>query len=237
GLLLLPYSLISTIVAVRVGKLVSVVGSRRLILGGLTSMIFGLLAMIGGMQSSTLIVVMGTVLVALGDSLCLTPITSLAMTAVPPERAGMASGIMSAQRALGSTVGFAVLGSVLAAVLTTTLSEHLAQALPDPTERKEVAATIIGNANPRAYVAEIGPGRPILHMDAATRAAILAAPARDFVEGIRWSLGSAVVLLSVVFAAGFAGFPRGRGAIADATHEAARLEKEEAGRSPEGALS
>jgi hypothetical protein len=42
--------------------------------------------------------------------LCLTPITSLAMTAVPAERAGMAAGIMSAQRALGSTVGFAVLG-------------------------------------------------------------------------------------------------------------------------------
>src|SRR5262249_3387628 len=104
-------------------------------------------------------------------------------------------------------------------------------------ERREVAATIIGNANPRAYAAEIGPGRPILHMDAATQAAILAAADRDFVEGIRWSLGTALALLGAVFAAGFAGCPRGKGGIADATREAARLEKEEGGASPEGALS
>ena len=45
---------------------------------------------------------------------------------------------MSAQRALGSTVGFAVLGSILAAALTATLSAHLASALPDPTERKTI---------------------------------------------------------------------------------------------------
>jgi hypothetical protein len=44
-------------------------------------------------------------------------------------------------------------GEKVAATLTTTLSAHLAGALPDPTEREEVAATIIRNANPRAYAA------------------------------------------------------------------------------------
>jgi EmrB/QacA subfamily drug resistance transporter len=237
GLLLLPYSATCVLVSLRAGRMMGVVGSRRLILTGLLSQIVGFSILIGGLGHDTAIVVVGLVFSSLGSALCLTPITSLAMTAVPPERAGMASGIMSAQRALGSTVGFAVLGSVLAASLTTTLSAHLAQALPDPVERREVAATIIGNANPRAYAAEIGPGRPILHMNAATQAAILAAADRDFVEGIRWSLGTAVVLLAAVFAAGFAGFPRGKGGLADATREAARLEKEEGGASPEGALS
>ena len=149
------------------------------------------------------------------------------MTAVPPERAGMASGIMSAQRALGSTVGFAVLGSILAAALTATLSAHLASALPDPTERKEVAATIIGDANPRAYTAEVGPGRPIRHLDPATEKAILAAADADFVEGIRISL-AAMVFLALVLAAGFAGFPRGKGSIADAEREARAVASEEA---------
>ena len=152
------------------------------------------------------------------------------MTAVPPDRAGMASGIMSAQRAIGSTVGFAVLGSILAAALTMTLSVHLAGALPDPTERKEVAATIIRNANPRAYSAEIGPGRPIQHLDAATQKAILAAADSDFVEGIRFSLATAMVLLALVLAAGFAWFPRGKGAIADAEREAQAIESEETAR-------
>src|SRR5262245_56003769 len=229
GLLLLPYSLLETFVALKAGRLVSVVGSRRLILVGLSSQIIGFAVMIAGMASGSLVIVIGLLFAGLGVALCLTPITSLAMTAVPPERAGMASGIMSAQRALGSTVGFAVLGSVLAAFLTVTLSEHLAQALPDPTERKEVVETIIGNANPRAYAAEIGPGRPVQHADPATQAAILAAADRDFVDGIQMSLATAILILALVLVAGYAWFPRGKGGIADARREAGTLEKEESG--------
>ena len=230
GLLLLPFSAGMMIVSLTTGKLVAVVGSRRLILLGLVLQIVGYAVLIAGLPVSTVVVSAGLLFVAVGAALCLTPITSLAMTAVPAERAGMASGIMSAQRALGSTVGFAVLGSILAAVLTTTLSTHLADALPDPTERKEVAATIIGNANPRAYSAEIGPGRPIQHLDAATQKAILAAADSDFVEGIRFSLATAMVLLALVLAAGFAWFPRGKGSIADAEREAQALESEETAR-------
>jgi EmrB/QacA subfamily drug resistance transporter len=237
GLLLLPYSATCTLVSIRAGKLTGILGSRRLILAGLVSQIAGFSVLIVGMGHRTPIIVVGMVFSSLGSALCLTPITSLAMTAVPPERAGMASGIMSAQRALGSTVGFAVLGSVLAASLTATLSAHLAQALPNPVERREVAQTIIGNANPRAYAAEIGPGRPIVNMDPSIRAAVLAAADRDFVEGIRWSLGCAVVLLAVVLGAGWAGFPRALGGLADARREAGRLEAEESSPAADGALS
>jgi MFS family permease len=230
GLLLLPYSVTSMLASMRAGRLMGVVGSRRLILLGILSQITGFTLMIFGLGQSTPILITGLIFSALGSALCLTPITSLAMTAVPPERAGMASGIMSAQRALGSTVGFAALGSILAASLTVTLSAHLAQALPDATERSEVAATIIGNANPRAYVAEIGPGRPIHHMDPAAKAAILQAADLDFVEGIRLSLGAAIGFLAIVFTAGFVWFPRGRGALADVRHEENTLESEETSR-------
>jgi EmrB/QacA subfamily drug resistance transporter len=229
GWLLFPFSASMMIGSLTAGKLVGVVGSRRLILLGLTSQIVGLAVLIAGLQASTVAVITGLVLVG-GGALCLTPITSLAMTAVPSERAGMASGIMSAQRALGSTVGFAVLGSILAAALTVTLSAHLANALPDPTERNEVVATIIRNANPRAYSAEIGPGRPIQHLDAATQKLILAAADSDFIEGIRFSLVTAMVLLSLVLAAGFVWFPRGKGSIADAERGAKALASEETAR-------
>jgi EmrB/QacA subfamily drug resistance transporter len=230
GLLLFPYSLTATLVSLRVGKLVPIVGTRRLILVGLSLNIIGFVVMIVGLGHATIVVVAGLVLASLGDNLCLTPITSLAMTSVPSERAGMASGIMSAQRALGSTVGFAVLGSVLAAALTVTLSAHLAEALPDPVERREVAAAIIGSANPRAYAAEIGPARPIRHEDDRTEAAILAAAEKDFVEGIRFSLGVAILVLALVLAAGVAWFPRGHGGIVDAKREAGALEREESAR-------
>ncbi len=228
GLILLPYSLVQTTISLRVGKWMASAGSRRLILLGLACQIAGFLVMIAGMAGATAVVVAGLMISALGSALCLTPITSLAMSAVPPERAGMASGIMSAQRALGSTVGFAVLGSVLAASLTLTLSEHLAASLPDPTERKEVADAIIGNANPRAYAAEIGPGRPIRHANPDTERAILAAADGDFVEGIRISLASAIVVLALVLAAGWRWFPRGKGGVADARREEGAIESEEA---------
>jgi len=230
GLLLLPYSLSLMIVSLTAGKLVAEIGSRRLILLGIASQILGFAFLIAGVQTSTVVVAAGLVFVGTGAGLCLTPITSLAMTTVPPERAGMASGIMSAQRALGSTVGFAVLGSILAATLTTTLSAHLADALPNSTERREVTDTIIGNANPRAYSAEIGPGRPIKHLNPATQKAILAVADNDFIEGIRFSLATAIAFLTVVLAAGILWFPRGRGSIAGAEREARSLASEETAR-------
>ncbi|MGB7830235.1 MAG: MFS transporter, partial [Pseudolabrys sp.] len=224
GLLLLSYSASMMVVSLTAGKLVGVVGSRRLILLGLTSQIIGLAVLMVGMQAGTIVVSAGLAIVGMGTALCLTPITSLAMTAVPAERSGMASGIMSTQRALGSTVGFAVLGSILAAALTATLSAHLAGALPDPIEREEVVATIIQNANPRAYAVVIGPGRPIQHVDAATQEAILVAAKSDFIEGIRFSLATAIVFLALVLAAGFAWLPRGKGSIASAEREPIALE-------------
>src|SRR6185369_1042744 len=224
---LLPYSMSMMIVSLTAGKLIGVVGSRRLILLGIASQIIGFAVLIAALHGSTIVVSAGLVFVGMGTGLCLTPITSLAMTTVPAERAGIASGIMSAQRALGSTVGFAVLGSILAATLTTTLSAHLADALPNPAERNEVADMIIGNANPRAYSAEIGPGRPIKHLNPATQKAILVVADSDFIEGIRFSLATAIAFLTVILAAGIVWFPRGSGSIADAEREARTLESEE----------
>ncbi len=124
GLLLLPFSATQTFVSLKVGVLVGRIGARPPVLTGLLSMILGLAIMAVGVQTGIIVLAVGLVLTALGCSLCMTPTTSLAMTAVPRERAGMASGIMSAQRAIGSTVGFAVLGSILAAWLGATLESR-----------------------------------------------------------------------------------------------------------------
>ena len=227
GLLLLPFSATMTIVSLTVGHVVGKVGTRLPILVGLVAMIIGYAMMIAAMPTSIVGVVIGMMSGSLGAASCLTPITSLAMTSVPPERAGMASGIMSAQRAIGSTVGFAVLGSILAGWLGATLDRDLAAALPDHVERSDVVSAIVKNANPRAYVAEIGPGRPIQHDNAALRDGILRITDQDFVQGIRLALASAIVLLASVLVAGFVGFPRRTQAIAQAEQEAAQLEKRE----------
>jgi hypothetical protein len=169
------------------------------------------------------LVLLGFGVSGLGAALCLTPITTLAMTSVPPQRAGMASGIMSAQRAIGSTVGFAVLGSVLAAWLFATLDPDLAAVVPNAGERRVIASKIVSSANPRAHVAEIVPRRPIAHPNPAVQAEITAAAESDFVQGIRVALLLAVALLIIALLIGWHWFPRGGAALSEAEREEARL--------------
>jgi MFS family permease len=202
-------------------------GARPPILIGLASLIVGLIVLMIAGHAGAWFVLLGLGLAGIGGALCLTPITTIAMTSVPPQRAGMASGIMSAQRAIGSTVGFAVLGSVLAAWLSATLEPDLATVLPNTAERVAVAQAIVQNANPRAHVAEIGPRHPITHPDAATNARIVAVADHDFISGIRVALLVAVALLAIVLAVGWKWFPRAGGMIAGAQREEAKLASSE----------
>jgi EmrB/QacA subfamily drug resistance transporter len=223
GLMILPLSLVIMLLSPRVGRLVGHFGARLLILLGLCALILGLLALVASGHGSAGLVLVGFGVCGLGAALCVTPITTLAMTSVPQQRAGMASGIMSAQRAIGSSVGYAVLGSVLAAWLSATLERDLAAVVPDAAERRAIAAAIVSSANPRAHVAEIVPRRPIAHPDPAMQKAITAAAEGDFVQGIRVGLLLAVMLLTAALMAGWRWFPRGRGALREAEREAAKL--------------
>jgi MFS family permease len=223
GLVILPFSLAVTVVSPLVGRVVGRFGARLPILAGLGALIAGLVVLVISGHSNTALVLLGLGLCGIGGALCLTPITTIAMTSVPPQRAGMASGIMSAQRAIGSTVGFAVLGSILAAWLNATLEADLAAVLPNPAERTQIARTIVQTANPRAHVAEIGPKQPITHPDAAIHQRIVAVADGDFISGIRAALLVAVALLAAVLAVGWKWYPRGGGMIAGARREATTL--------------
>jgi DHA2 family methylenomycin A resistance protein-like MFS transporter len=57
-------------------------------------------------------------LVGLGGGLSLTPMTAVAMAAVRPARAGMASAIHNSMRQVGQALGVAVLGSLVYAGVT-----------------------------------------------------------------------------------------------------------------------
>jgi len=222
GLLLLPFSAAMLVGAPLAGRLVGRYGTVPPVRAGLVVMIGGLCTLMLGMAGHPAIVALALATTGFGFALCLTPITTLAMTSVEPQRAGMASGIMSAQRAIGSTLGFAVMGSILSAWLVGTLDHALAPVVPSPTERAAVARTIIADATPRVHVAEIAPAKPIQHPDAARATAIRAAAEHDFVNGIRVALSLAIVLLALVFVLGLYAFPRGPdAALVHAAREAA----------------
>lgn len=209
GLVLLPFALGQMILAPRVGRWMATVGARRLVVTGLTLLPIGLAIGILGMQIHTWLIVVCMVVAGAGVAFTMTPSTTVAMDTVPEDRAGMASGIMSAQRAIGSTAGYAVLGTILAAWLGATLSADLQTAIPEQAERAGVTDQIINNANPRAYAAEIGPGRPMPRASTSTRREIAAAADDDFVRGSQLALAFAALLSVATLIAVGRGLPRG----------------------------
>jgi hypothetical protein len=172
-----------------------------------TSLILGLSVIIFGIGRPLFLIIIGLLLVSAAAGLSLSPTTNVAMSSIRPDRAGMASGIMSAQRALGSTAGFAIMGSVLAAVVGSVLPAKFEPFLPEPARTAAVEA-VVDDANPRAVVALIGPGKPL--PDAVAKRQELVDAADDaFAEGIRVALAVALVLSVLVLIAGAKVFPKG----------------------------
>ena len=160
-----------------------------------------------GVGGALALVLIGLALTGTAGGLAVAPTTNVAMASVPADRSGMASGIMSAQRALGSTAGFAIMGSVLAAVVAATLPSNLTPLLADP-PRQQVVETVVDDANPRAVVSLIGPGKPLPDEIAQTDELVDAAD-DSFVAGIRAALAVAIVLTLGALVAGYRVFPRG----------------------------
>jgi hypothetical protein len=179
---------------------------------------------VGGNLVWTLV---GLALVGGAGGLAVAPVTSVAMSSIPEDRSGMASGILSAQRALGSTAGFAIMGSVLAAVVSLTLPDKFEPYLPDEQQRDEAVEEVVEDANPRAVTALLGPGQPL--SDDVKETPELEQAADDaFVEGIRAAVAVAFVLVVGTLVAGYLIFPKsGQILDTDEVDEAARVEVDE----------
>jgi hypothetical protein len=120
----------------------------------------------------------------------------------------MASGLMSTQRALGSTTGYALFGSILALWLGARLDDALASTVPDAAQRDAVTEAIVDQANPTAFIAEVGPKSPISVATAADHAQIVDVADDVFVDGMQVALAVGVVVLVVTLIAVWRRFPR-----------------------------
>jgi EmrB/QacA subfamily drug resistance transporter len=226
GVVLLAYTLPMIVLSPLAGSMAARDGGRRPTLAGVTSLVLGLLVIIVGIGRPLWIIVIGLLLIAVATGLSLSPTTNVAMSSIPPDRAGMASGIMSAQRALGSTAGFAIMGSVLAAVVGGVLPGKFEPYLAEPTRTVAVDA-VVDDANPRAVVTLIGPGRPLPDAVAARQELVDAAD-EAFSDGIRIALTVGLVLSVLVLIAGAVVFPKGRAEEHDDVTEAHALASSEA---------
>ncbi|HXD55987.1 MAG TPA: MFS transporter [Solirubrobacteraceae bacterium] len=146
GVRFLPSTLMIVLIAPIAGRLADRVGPRPL-------MTFGLLCVSGSLfwQSSLTIssaystLLPGFVLMGIGMAFVMSPMSTAAMNAVEPAKAGVASGILSMSRMVGGTFGVAVLG----ALVSTLGSNKLAQLLPGvPSSAREAISNGLGSGAP-----------------------------------------------------------------------------------------
>jgi EmrB/QacA subfamily drug resistance transporter len=127
GLRIAILSLAQLVTSVIAGRLSERVPVRWLIGPGLLLVGVGLIVMAGLNGGSTWThLIPGFIVAGFGGGLVNPPLASTAIGVVPPNQAGMASGVNTTFRQVGIATGIAALGSIF----TSAIGDHLAGALP-----------------------------------------------------------------------------------------------------------
>jgi EmrB/QacA subfamily drug resistance transporter len=114
GAALLPWVAMLLLIAPNTGKLTQRIPAHYLIGAGLALLGAGLLLLAGvDEHSSYLALLPGLLVGGLGSALTV-PVNGLALTAVDPKKAGVASGLFNTAREIGGSLGIAITGAVLA---------------------------------------------------------------------------------------------------------------------------
>jgi EmrB/QacA subfamily drug resistance transporter len=119
GVALIPMAALMMIVSPLSGKLVGRRGPRpSLIAGGLAVLLAGLVSAIPAGDPSDLRLFVGYALVGIGLGWLNAAITNTAVSGMPREQAGVAAAVASTTRQLGSALGVAIIGTVIAEHVT-----------------------------------------------------------------------------------------------------------------------
>jgi len=114
GFALFAMSAAMVVVSLFSGRLADRVGSRPILLAGSASLLVaagGLALAVGEVPAALLVGLLG--LIGLGNGLLGAPQTAVALSSVPRELAGSASGSFSMMRYVGSVIGTALLAAIL----------------------------------------------------------------------------------------------------------------------------
>jgi EmrB/QacA subfamily drug resistance transporter len=205
GIRFLPSTVVIIFMGPLAGRLADRVGSRPL-------MTLGLLLVAGALfwqshitvsSSYASVLLPGFMLMGIGMGLVMSPMSTAAMNAVEPTKAGVASGILSMNRMVGSTFGVAVTGALVTTLgrsklesllphLSSAQAAHLTEGLGDSGAGGAVPAQVVA-AGHEAFVYALQYG---LRMGAAVAlvgallAWLLVRP-RTVVEGERAGAGVA----------------------------------------------
>jgi EmrB/QacA subfamily drug resistance transporter len=142
GVRFLPSTLVIIVVGPIAGRLTDRIGPRPLMATGLTLVAGALLwQSFLAVDTSYSFLIGAFALMGLGMGLTMSPMSTAAMNAVDPAKAGVASGVLSMSRMVGGTFGVAALG----ALVTTLGKARLGDLLPQlPTAARGRIAESLG---------------------------------------------------------------------------------------------
>jgi EmrB/QacA subfamily drug resistance transporter len=125
----LPMMVLMITASVLTGRWASAIGVRWLLVGGSAVFAIGLLLTNEVISPSPAYFPLAAALAltGIGIGTCVVPITSSVLTAVPPERSGMAASATNTSREVGAVIGVAVLGSLVYSRLNSDLIARMNQ--------------------------------------------------------------------------------------------------------------
>jgi len=133
GLRMIPFVPVMVVMTTASPRLVQRFGTRIVVTAGMVLTGAGVLVLSGLEASSSYAhVLVGMFVMAAGMGLTMTPMTDLIMSSVPRDKAGVGSAMNDTTRELGTTLGVAILGSLL--------SSSYASHLPASVQQLPVAA-------------------------------------------------------------------------------------------------
>jgi EmrB/QacA subfamily drug resistance transporter len=117
GVRLLPYAGTMMVVAPASARLVERLGTKRVVLSGLTLIALGL-ALLSTIGPATAypVVISFFVLMSAGMGMTMAPATESVMGALPREQAGVGSAINDTTRQVGGALGVAIIGSIVSSI-------------------------------------------------------------------------------------------------------------------------
>jgi len=190
GLRMLPIMPVMIIFSTRAAGLVERFGARTIVTIGMVLTAGGVFVLSSLDASSGYgHVLIGMIVMASGMGLTMTPMTELIMSSVPRDKAGVGSAMNDTTREVGTTLGVAILGSILSSGYTS----HLGQAVTGlPDSARHAAEGSLAGALGVAH--QIGGAQGAAIVDAAKSA---------WADGLHLSMGigAVIVLLAAIISA------------------------------------
>jgi EmrB/QacA subfamily drug resistance transporter len=191
GIRFLPSTLMIVGIAPVAGRLSDRFGPRWLIAGGLVIVAASLFSFSRiAVDSSYLDLLPGFMLLGIGIAMTMSPMTSAAMNAVPVQKAGLASGVLSMFRMVGGSLGVAVTGAIFQGLVSSKLDSLLGSSGVTATQRDQISEGLGSGTVP--HIQGLAPAETKQVMAAGSEAFVYALGHAMTVSGFVALVGAAI---------------------------------------------